>query len=188
MKKLFTFFLFMVMSITINAQENAHMKFMGVSMNEPLDKFVSLLVEKGLILVPEEKRTDPSPDVKELNGTFFGRPAVFFVQYTMTTSKVYLVQILIENASSMARIKLRDDIFNVIKKKYICSGAFGNEPNCAFQSPIYIHEKSNFCFTFDYNPIGSIMFDESKYSNGLEIYYFDMTNFQLNQKNNEDDI
>ena len=165
MKKILLFTLLFFVSVSVAAQTNQKMNFMGVPMGIHVNEFKDKLIAKGISYDKETSRILPE-GVKLFRGRYAGYSSQIYTYFNTSNKKVYHVKVKIHAVSSVAKLfgdeERRDDIIKDIKdlllRKY---------PNAKFIDPNrFLLEKEDYLYRFDLSN-GSIEIDyEDAYTQG----------------------
>lgn len=115
MKKLALSFIACLISLTIQAQNTEHLKFMGIPIDGKLNKFKKELVNKGL-------RCNKFRDSYSFEGYFSGENAYIYPLVDGKTNNVYAVGVIIDcHAEDIARGKYLNFVRNLTEKYHAMS-------------------------------------------------------------------
>lgn len=117
MKRIALFLCSLFISLTILAQGNAHLKFMGIPITGTITQFQSKLTQKGCTY---DKSTSSviSAGTRAFKGTFVGFKVDIYAYYDTNTKIVYRVKAVISGTSEDLAEQHYNKIKSLLSQKY----------------------------------------------------------------------
>lgn len=181
MKKTAIFFICLLFSILVNAQ-NDHLKFMGIPLNGTISQFQVKLQNKGLIYdVESSKRFAPD---KKFNGFFAGEKCNVYVYCNIKSKVVYRAKAVAEREELKDINNLLNKFKEMLENKYINAEVKEDKKELWTDYNLYVFNDSN-------EFIGSIQLYVDKLLYGgysLHIDYTDSENYKANESEKMEDL
>ena len=116
MKRIFSFFVMLVLTLGVMAQTQ-HMKFMGIPLDGTISAFHQKLVAKGCKHNVEVSNVVGAGS-RVFVGTFFGEEASIHVYYNAKTKVVYRAKACIKRSSEDMIIQKYNEVKSALEEKY----------------------------------------------------------------------
>lgn len=179
MKRIFSFFVMLVLTLGVMAQTQ-HMKFMGIPLNGTISAFHQKLVAKGCKHDVEVSNAVGAGS-RIFTGTFFGEKADIHIYYNAKTKVVYRAKACIERSSEDDIFRKYNEVKSALEEKY---------PNAYISKGEYEGNES----VHFYTDLGNIDLYVTKYDNVyltqyfLHIDYYDDVNYKKNENSKMNDL